>query len=159
MRDMLDIRGRAQFRYCYYLLPSIKEYSTDNYALKAFTRQALIQRTVSKIIIQEANQVTLAAFTAGTILGIASFSLLVLGSLFLFQKAEQKRYRSNPKYSPEDYIDTTIKYIDDDEECYILYIYIISLFITQTYLFTTSFYITLLNLPNGLKTHFKTLSE
>jgi len=27
IRDMLDIRGGAQFRYCYYLLPSIKEYS------------------------------------------------------------------------------------------------------------------------------------
>jgi len=81
---------------------------------------------VTKIIIQEANQVTFAAFTAGTILGLASLSLLVLGSLFLFQKAEQKRYRSNPKYSPEDYIDTTIKYIDDDEECYI-YIYYFTL--------------------------------
>lgn len=53
MRDMLDIRGGAQFRYCYYLLSSIKEYSIGNYAIKDSTRQALIQRTVSKISFKE----------------------------------------------------------------------------------------------------------
>ena len=65
---------------------------------------------VTKVVIINANTTALTSFVGWSIFGLASISLLAIGGLILFQRAERKRYG----YVDQDFIETTARPIDEE---------------------------------------------